>query len=282
MSHLLLIDSHLHAVSADRVRYPLRQADLPGNSWVEQCPASAEDLAAEMDTAGVRSGVLVQPVGAYGTDNSYVADATATKSGHPRLGGVCVIDMTAPDRLVKLRYWTQQRQMGGVRFFSVPTPAVAWLDNPETFEIWEACAEWGVRVSVCVLPAELEHLGRVLKQFPGLPVALDHCGFADFSDGPPWRNAAPLWQLATYENLHLKATTNVLDAAGDSAKELSLTLSRRFGSYRLMWGSDYPQTHDRTYAQLVALAQNTAEVLPPQAQADYLGETALKLWPELG
>jgi len=50
----------------------------------------------------------------------------------------------------------------------------------------------------------------------------------------------------------------------------------------LMWGSDYPQTHDRTYAQLVALAQNTAEVLPPQAQADYLGETALKLWPELG
>lgn len=277
-----LIDCHLHAVSADRSRYRLQQADLPGNSWVLTNPASAEDLVAEMDSAGVRAGVLVQPVGAYGTDNSYVADATAIQAGPQRLGGVCVVDMVAQDRLAKLRYWTQDRKMGGVRLFSIPTPEVAWLDDPQTFEVWEACAEWGVRVSVCLLPAELENLGRVLRHFPEIPVALDHCGFVDVTDGPPWRNAAPLLELAEYGNLHLKITTNVLDAAGGSARQLLQTLNHYFGSNRLMWGSDYPQTHDRSYAQLVAFARSAAAILPSDAQTNYLGKTAQLLWPELG
>ena len=299
----VLIDSHLHAVSPDRTRYPLRQADLPGNSWVHTSPASAEDLLAAMADNGVQGGVLVQPVGAYGTDNSYVADAvaalspadsspaSAATSASPQLAAVCVIDMTAADRLEQLRYWTQQRQMGGVRFFSIPTPEVAWLDNPETFDVWEACVEWGVRVSVCILPAELENLGRVLQRFPELPVALDHCGFADVADGPPWNQAAPLFELADYENLHLKVTTNVLEAAiggqpqathPNPAGDLLLTLCRHFGSQRLLWGSDYPQTHNLSYPQLVALAQDASAVLPSQAQADYLGLTARRLWPELG
>jgi len=279
---LPLIDCHLHAVSADHSRYRLQQADLPGNSWVRANPASAEDLVVEMDAANVLAGVLVQPVGAYGTDNSYVADATAPQAGPQRLGGVCVIDMAAADRLSQLRYWTQERQLGGVRLFSIPTPEVAWLDDPQTFEVWQACAEWGVRVSVCLLPAELENLGRVLRQFPEIPVALDHCGFVDVADGPPWRHAAQLLELADYGNLHLKVTTNVLDAAGNSAQQLLQTLNSHFGSNRLMWGSDYPQTHDRSYAQLVALARSTAAILPWDAQVDYLGRTAQSLWPALG
>ncbi len=290
-----LIDTHLHAVGADRQRYRLRPEDLPGNSWVHTNPATAEDLVAEMDSAGVQAGVLVQPVGAYGTDNSYIADAIAAQSGAvqpspPQLVGVCVIDMTSPDRLGKLRFWTQQQKLSGVRLFSIPTPENSWLDDPETFEVWRACAEWDVRVSVCLLPAELSNLDAVLSQFPELPVALDHCGFVDFGAGSPagspagsdpWHQAEPLFRLAERPNLHLKVTTNVLESAGQAAPELLAELTRRFGSQRLMWGSDFPQTHHLRYPQLVELARNASSGLPAPAQADYLGLTALRLWPEL-
>lgn len=299
----MLIDTHLHAVSPDISRYPLRQVDLPGNSWVKTAAASAEDLIAQMDAAGVSKGVLVQPVGAYGTDNSYVADAGAA---HPdRLATVCVIDMTAADRLEQLRYWTQERGIGGVRLFSVPTPKVPWLDDPATFEVWEACQEWSVKVSVCLLPEELPRLGQVLTRFSDTPVALDHCGFADFTDGPPWNAAQPLWELAEYQNLYLKVTTNVLDAAGGNAtrkqydsadtlsqkkeeqitnqeptgikaqKHLMATLRNRFGTARLMWGSDYPQVHDRPYSELTALARSAAKALTATEQSLFLAGTDL-------
>ena len=307
----MIIDAHLHAVSPRTSRYPLRQVDLPGNSWVKTAPASAEDLIAEMDAAGVAKGVLVQPVGAYGTDNSYVADAGAA---HPdRLATVCVIDMTAADRLKQLRHWTQERGIGGVRLFSVPTPQVPWLDAPATFEVWEACQEWGVKVSVCLLPEELPRLGQVLARFPDTPVALDHCGFADFSDGLPWNAAQPLWELAEHQNLYLKVTTNVLDAAGESAtrkqhgqhgtegnssqkkeakqsagqeatslkaqKHLMAILANRFGATRLMWGSDYPQVQNRPYSDLATLARSAAKALPPAEQSFFLASTFQSLWP---
>ena len=283
--------------------------DLPGNSWVKTAPASAEDLIAQMDAAGVSKGVLVQPVGAYGTDNSYVADAG---EAHPdRLATVCVIDMTADDRLEQLRYWTQERAIGGVRLFSVPTPKVPWLDDPATFNIWEACQEWGVKVSVCLLPEELPRLGQVLTRFPDTPVALDHCGFADLTDGPPWNAAQPLWELAEHRNLYLKVTTNVLDAAGASATDegvigqaekavtsnkavkteqpnpaekskirlqqnILATLASRFGATRLMWGSDYPQIHNRSYSELTALARSVAKALTAPEQSFFLTGTALR------
>lgn len=272
----MIIDTHLHAVSPDTSRYPLRQVDLPGNSWVKTAPASAEDLLAQMDAVGVARGVLVQPVGAYGTDNSYVADAGAA---HPdRLATVCVIDMTASDRLEQLRYWTQERGIGGVRFFSVPTPEVPWLDDPSTFEVWEACQEWGVKASVCLLPEELPRLRQVLPRFPDIPVALDHCAFADFTDGPPWNAARPLWELAEHQNLHLKVTTNVLDTAGENTKRLLAALAHRFGAARLMWGSDYPQIHDRPYSDLVTLVRTAASELTRPEQDDFMGGVALGFW----
>ena len=161
-----------------------------------------------------------------------------------------------------------------MRLFSVPTPQVSWLDDPATFNVWEACQEWGAKVSVCLLPEELPRLGKMLARFPDTAVVLDHCGFADFSDGPPWNAARPLWELAKYQNLYLKVTTNVLDAAG----ALPATLVHHFGANRLMWGSDYPQIHDRTYSDLVTLANTAAKVLTPEEQTHFLADTAHDFW----
>ena len=51
---------------------------------------------------------------------------------------------------------------------------------------------------------------------------------------------------------------------------------REFGAERLAWGSDYPQTHDRPYADLVALAEHACRNLSEPDRARVLGGTALR------
>jgi hypothetical protein len=44
-----------------------------------------------------------------------------------------------------------------------------------------------------------------------------------------------------------------------------------------MWGSDFSQTHDRPYAELVRFGRAAFADLPPEQAAECLGGTALRL-----
>ena len=54
-----------------------------------------------------------------------------------------------------------------------------------------------------------------------------------------------------------------------------------FGAERLVWGSDYPQTHDRTYAELVALGEGACAELGDGDRDRIMAGNALRLWPAL-
>ncbi|HEY1282368.1 MAG TPA: amidohydrolase family protein, partial [Acidimicrobiales bacterium] len=114
-------------------------------------------------------------------------------------------------------------------------------------------------------------------------VALDHCGFADIGD-PASATMAVLTRLAGHANLRLKVTTTILrmqpPRAGDERDVLE-RLCAGFGAGRLMWGSDYPQHYEETYAEHLALARWACSRLPAADQERFLGGTALELWPEL-
>jgi predicted TIM-barrel fold metal-dependent hydrolase len=55
-------------------------------------------------------------------------------------------------------------------------------------------------------------------------------------------------------------------------------IAENFGAERMMWGSDFSQTHDRSYAELAALGQRASEGLSAGDRAAYLGGTAARLW----
>src|SRR5947199_2387700 len=93
---VLLIDTHTHVASADRDRYPRDSpATRLGSDWADTHPLDAEQLVATLDAAGVHGAVLVQPVGYYRFDNSYLADALTVAPR--RLVGNSVIDMQTAD-----------------------------------------------------------------------------------------------------------------------------------------------------------------------------------------
>src|SRR5262245_58035538 len=69
---LMIIDTHTHVVSSDKVQHPL---DPGARGWSTEVSNNVEDLIAEMDRAGVDCATLVQPNGTYGLDNSYQCDS---------------------------------------------------------------------------------------------------------------------------------------------------------------------------------------------------------------
>ena len=247
---------------------------------------SGEELAAEMAAAGVDRAVVVQAATAYSDDNRYAADVVASDTD--RFAGVCCVDPTAPDDAGRspadaLGYWVGERGMAGVRLMALGDDQ--WLDGEPGDELWRRAGDLGVPVVVTVLAQSLPRLRTMLERYPDTPVALDHCGFADLDGGPPWAAAEPLFDLARHPNLHLKVSTIVLDQAAVATPENGAAaflqeLAERYGAARLMWGSDYSQTHDRSYGELVDLAREVGASLGAGTER-FLGGTACVLWPSL-
>jgi L-fuconolactonase len=274
----VIVDAHVHVVAADRERYPLRPTGI-SLDWYREAPVAVGDFLKLMTAAGVDRAVLVQPMSAYGFDNRYVIDATRTHSD--RLASVVIVD-NADDPAGRLRAMANEG-VSGVRLFAIGNPTLPRLDDANALPLWEATAELDLPVVVTILSNQLPELGAMLERFPEVSVAIDHCGFPDLSGGPPYAKAEDLFELATLPNVFLKVSCHLLEhaeAAGDP-RDLVDQLAAAFGTDRLVWGSDYPQTHDRSYAALLELGRGACSRLSPAGQRGFLGENALRLWPRL-
>ncbi len=276
-----VIDTHTHVISPDRERFPLQTPDFP-SAWVRECPVAVDGLLEALDSGGVRGAVLVQAAGAYGVDNSYIAEARAAQPA--RLVNAAVIDMTSPERESVLRYWCEERGILGLRLFNIPPADADWLGDPAVKGVLRIAAELGVRLSICVLEPDLARIAGLLAVAPEQPIAIDHCGFVDLGEGLTSPSAQALQALARYENVRLKVTTTMLtmaEQAGVAAADVVEWLGERFGVQRLMWGSDYPQHHSEPYPEIVDYGCRACARLSAAEQARFLGGTALELWPEL-
>jgi L-fuconolactonase len=277
----LIVDTHTHVVADDHSQFPLRPPGIAGiGNWFREAPVTVEGLLSEMDGAGVDRAVLVQAFSAYGSDNSYV---TSAARAHPKESvSVCIVDIDR-DAPARLRTLAEDDGTSGVRMFAIGNPTLVRLDDPAAAPVWEVARELGLRIVVTILAPQLPELRAVLVRYADLPIVLDHCGFPDLSGGAPFDRAAALFELAAFPNLHLKVSSHLLETAeavGDP-RDLVDRLVGAFGPERLMWGSDYPQTHDRPYGALVELGRVACSRRSANEQRAFLGENALRMWPEL-
>jgi predicted TIM-barrel fold metal-dependent hydrolase len=274
----VIVDTHVHVVAPDEARYPLHPAGV-GSQWYREHPVTAEQFLATANDAGVDRAVLVQAFGAYGSDNSYVLDAL--RVAPERFVGVVIVDPDDPDAAARLRELAAVPGCWGVRFFGIGGDT-GWFDGDAGRTLWSTATDLDLRVVATLLAPDLPRLATMLTLHPGVPVVLDHCGFPDLSDGPPFLGAASVLALADHPGLHLKITSHVLEAAGAYPAEFVARVAAAFGAERLVWGSDYPQTHDRSYADLLALGRAACASLADRDRDLVLGGNALRLWPQLG
>jgi len=280
---LEVIDIHTHAMSPDLARFPLAPLGGKQSDWSRSRPTSVEQLLAAMDEAGIAKAALVHASTIYGHDNSYVAECV---SRYPdRLAGVFSIDMLAADACAQFDRWTGMG-LSGLRLFTTGSTSpgqAGWLADPKTFPVWERAEALTLPVCVQMRPEGAADLRHLLERFPKVPIVLDHLGRVSLSDGPPYRPAAWLFDLAAYPNLFLKLTSRTVEQSGEGASRpdhFFPKLVEAFGSNRIAWGSNFP-AHAGPMARLLHEAQEALVSIGSKDRDAIFSGTAKRLYPTL-
>jgi predicted TIM-barrel fold metal-dependent hydrolase len=272
----MIVDTHVHIVAPDQRRYPRKLA--PDNSeWVLDMPGEKMlDLMAE---AGIDRAMLVQAHSAYEYDNNYVADIAAA---YPeRFISVCIVDPTRADAADQLTYWVKERRVRGLRLFPAAERDPQWLDDPDTFRLWERAEDLDIPVCICLRFRQLARLRSVIERYPRVRVALDHLGAPRLDEGPPFVNAGQLFDLAMLPNVYLKFSSVNLYAAArgkSTPRDFFARLLDVFGPRRLMWGSNFPNTYDRGLREQLRLAQDELSFASEADRRWLFADTAQSVW----
>ena len=271
----MIIDTHTHVVSTDKVKHPLHPE---ARGWSTEVSNDVEDLIAEMDRAGVDAATLVQPNGTYGLDNTYQCDSANQYA--PRTVSVGILDPAAPDAADKLSYWVNEHGMKGVRLQSQAEP-----DDPQCDALWQRAESLGVPISIGGggQPDKVDRMGKVGARHPNVLFAPDHFAGWSGADDKAAMTAA-LENLARLPNAYLRiSSTSLGPYAGltQPEKDLFRRVIEAFTPQRVMWGSNFPSSREGGYAGQVQLGQTA---LPWLSQEDIdwiMGGTAHRLWPML-
>jgi L-fuconolactonase len=301
---LSLLDTHAHLIAEDWQRYPARPftADLP----VPDRPAysmTAETLLGLMDTHSVTHACLVQRGHVYGYDNSYIIDAAARYPG--RLHPVVILDTADPATPARYRQMVAQDGVCGFRLANSRPWLLdtAWLASPIAMEVWRACADLGTPMTLIAFDNQLSwvlpQVKAIARMFPDLPVILDHgampFGMSQYEVAlreaagevvvmPPAPHYGIDTSIAIFEdvpNVHFKITEinfERLVKAGVPSAQLIRRMVDSFGPERMIWGSDVGQSMLWSYAEKVAMAEQSTALLSAEDARAMLHDNAARIY----
>jgi len=278
-----IVDIHPHVISPDEVRYPRSPLGGVLSDWARDRPVTPARMIEAMDEAGVARSALVQASTCYGYDNSLVADAV---SAYPdRFAGVFSVDVLHADAPKEIQAWVA-KGLSCLRLFttgSTMPQQAGWLDDPRTFPAWACAQELGIPVCVQMKLSAVDQLKTLLDRFPRVVVILDHLGSPDAPDGAPYAAAQPLFDLAAYPNVYLKATirnVRMIAEGGGPFEPFFKKVVEVFSASRIAWGSNFP-TSD---ASLKGIVEESKKALAFLSEADrdwIFRRTAETLYPTL-
>ena len=246
-----LWDAHVHVFDGDA---PVQA----GHYQPRHFPL--ERIEAEAAVCGVQHLVLVQP-SVYGTDNTVMLDALASRPGRHR--GVAVVDGGVSDAELDRMHTLGVR---GVRFNRVSPVG----NGPAAFHaLAPRLRERGWHVQWYAAPQHLAEIAA-LHEAAGIPCVLDHlagmhAGLAE--DDPAWSHLAALagqgaWvKLSGWYRLNCRPPYAALHGAIRRVAALA--------PGRLVWGSDWPHTAFAPDAlpAYASVWQPVAEALVPHQAA---------------
>lgn len=278
-----LIDIHPHIISTDTLRYPVAPLGGKRSEWSQHRSVDFAQLLAGMNEAGIDKAAIVHSSTTYGYDNSYLADAIAEH--HDRFTGVFSVDVRAADAVERIRYWLDLG-LTGLRLFAVGSTVKtdqSWIADASTFPMWKYCSDHGIAVAISMRQDGLLHLVEVIKRFPDVRIVLDHLLHAPMDDGPPYKQAEPMFEMAKYPNVYLKLTSAIIQRSRQglaTPESFFGKLMNTFGSARIAWGSNFPAV-EGNLPELVAEAKATLSILPAADQENIFWRTAVSLYPAL-
>jgi predicted TIM-barrel fold metal-dependent hydrolase len=271
---MLTVDTHAHIYSPDERRYPPIDKPLrpPGGK------GSLEDLKKESQANGVRAVCAIQTSTFYRFDNRYICDSA--KANPEWVAGVCTLDPDDAHSPGLLAQYVREYGVRGMR--SIPARD-GRLDHPGVRALWKTGLERGIVINVLINRDKASHLHRLLREFAGLRVVLDHC--LNLKAGAELEpTLAEVLRLAQYKNLHAKLTfVPTGSTTGYPCADMHaacLQVIDAFGAERCVWGSDFPcelWCPKVSYAEHLRIFSRDLP-LSDTARTAILGETARRLW----
>ena len=269
-----IVDTHTHVVSDDTQKYPPAPVGGKRSGWSEAHGVTADEFARYTEQAGVKQALVVHSSTTYGFDNSYAADSVARFPD--RFVGVCAVDGEAPDAPERLRYWITERGMSGVRFY--PKEGDTWVDGPAGYPLWEEVQRLQIPVAISGRRMTPQVIRGAAERYPSVPILLDHML------NPSMDRADEYFAPAALPNVHVKFTSVNLKRAKDAGVEPGDFLAAvvdRFGSKRVMWGSNFPSAFgspNDPYKELLDEMRIAAEALSEADREWFFAGTARSLY----
>ena len=288
----LVVDAHLHVFRPASVRRRPVDGLAPAGR-----DAPVEDLLEVMAAHGVDRAVLVP----LGPEDVYVAEARAA---HPeRFAAVAVAGPEIQGRRrgdrppVEILHGRLGEGFSGLRTQWLGVPGRPLRDSP-MLPVLRELAERGLPLWSYVPPEQLPLLRELPELLPGLPVVLNHLGFAPHdmrvdAHGRPWFEdpfpppvVETVLGLARHPNVYLMFSGQYALSREEppytDLDGLVRAFADAYGADRMLWASDYPWTRDVPgYGVLLELADHVLPGLSAAERAALHGGTALSLFPAL-
>jgi predicted TIM-barrel fold metal-dependent hydrolase len=200
---------------------------------------SAEELLAEMKTAGVDGAILHPP----SWDPASNARSIEAVQNHPgKFGILGNFSLDDPRSRLMVKEWLTLPGMLGLRFALVPDEQQRWVRDGSIDWVWASAARAGIPVAT-MAGRFLTEFRAIAERHPELTLIIDHLGLArNAKDEAAFANLPELLDLARLPNVHIKATgAPAYSSHPYPFRNLHDGLHRifdAFGPRRLFWGTD--------------------------------------------
>ena len=296
MEKQLIIDSHSHLWLKQDTTWngmPIRTLDNGRSLFlgeeVQMLPPfmidgrnSAEVFLSNMDYAQVAAAVVVQEF-IDGLQNDYLAFVGRTWPGRFFVYGM-------PDWLHD-GFQKQAESLLDEGFHGLAIPGHRLLgrslSSPSMMKVFSQMEQRGAFLSITLADGmkQVEELGAVIREFPGLRIAIGHLGMAEPPVSPPWEN--PAWR----KQVMLAGNQNVMLESGGitwlynnefypfpSAVRAIREAASLVGWDKLMWGSDYPRTITAITCRMSYDFISKSPELTDVEKRMFLGENACRFY----
>jgi predicted TIM-barrel fold metal-dependent hydrolase len=277
------VDTHVHLFAADRQRFPFHP-----NAPYAPPAQTVEDYIKFAVAAGIEHAVIVHPE-PYQDDHRYLEYCFAHEPSPMFFKGTCLFDPIAPETPDHIAALVKRNpgRIVALRIHEVRKPGEPALASgaikdrdmhaPAMKTTWRRVQELGLAIQMHFLPFYAPQIGELARQFPDVPVILDHLARAGMGTAEEYDGVL---KLAGLPSVYMKYS-----GANYSSKEKYpfrdvKPLVRRaydaFGPDRMIWGD---LGHDREYFdQQVQLFNLMFDFAAEADRARIRGHNALRLF----
>ncbi len=241
----MIIEWNAHMFSRDTARYPFHP-DAAYKPNPDRLPADPlADYLARMNAEGIDRAVLVHPE-PYGDDHRLILDCLTREPD--RLRGTALFYPKDPEGPAKLEALVQQQPKIVALRFHAHRGKQDYLDSFDddgVGALWQKAADLGLVVELHIGPDFAAQAERRIREFPTVPVLIDHLAEAKLGTPPEY---ADVLALAACGNVYMKLSgLNHFASDGplyQSAARFTRWVADAYGPDRMVWGSGTPKIVD--------------------------------------